>query len=110
VLTAELRLDVQEFYSRYAECLDGGRLQVWPEPHSAMREQLSKTRDESASFGHVWALHEAVGVRASAGQSRDSKHLPAADSLAINTYLRYKDCNEDDRVVGVRTSISGRQH
>jgi len=31
VLTPELRLDVQEFYSRYAECLDGGRLQVWPE-------------------------------------------------------------------------------
>jgi 3-phenylpropionate/cinnamic acid dioxygenase small subunit len=31
VLTAELRLDVQEFYARYAECLDGGRLQVWPE-------------------------------------------------------------------------------
>ena len=31
ILTAELRLDVQEFYSRYAECLDGGRLQQWPE-------------------------------------------------------------------------------
>jgi 3-phenylpropionate/cinnamic acid dioxygenase small subunit len=31
VLTAELRLDVQEFYSRYAECLDNGRLQQWPE-------------------------------------------------------------------------------
>lgn len=31
VLTAELRLDVQEFYARYAECLDGGRLQQWPE-------------------------------------------------------------------------------
>ena len=31
VLTPELRLDVQEFYSRYAECLDGGRLQQWPE-------------------------------------------------------------------------------
>lgn len=31
VLTAELRLDVQEFYCRYAECLDGGRLQQWPE-------------------------------------------------------------------------------
>jgi len=31
ILTAELRLDVQEFYSRYAECLDGGRLQHWPE-------------------------------------------------------------------------------
>jgi 3-phenylpropionate/cinnamic acid dioxygenase small subunit len=31
VLTAELRLDMQEFYSRYAECLDGGRLQQWPE-------------------------------------------------------------------------------
>jgi len=31
VLTAELRLDVQEFYFRYAECLDGGRLQQWPE-------------------------------------------------------------------------------
>jgi len=31
VLTPELRLDIQEFYSRYAECLDGGRLQVWPE-------------------------------------------------------------------------------
>ncbi|MGB7543295.1 MAG: aromatic-ring-hydroxylating dioxygenase subunit beta [Burkholderiales bacterium] len=30
-LTAELRLDVQEFYFRYAECLDGGRLQQWPE-------------------------------------------------------------------------------
>src|SRR5204863_9696715 len=30
VLTAELRLDVQEFYFRYAECLDGGRLQQWP--------------------------------------------------------------------------------
>jgi 3-phenylpropionate/cinnamic acid dioxygenase small subunit len=29
-LTAELRLDVQEFYARYAECLDGGRLQQWP--------------------------------------------------------------------------------
>jgi 3-phenylpropionate/cinnamic acid dioxygenase small subunit len=31
ILTPELRLDVQEFYSRYAECLDGGRLQQWPE-------------------------------------------------------------------------------
>jgi 3-phenylpropionate/cinnamic acid dioxygenase small subunit len=31
VLTAELRLDVQEFFFRYAECLDGGRLQQWPE-------------------------------------------------------------------------------
>jgi 3-phenylpropionate/cinnamic acid dioxygenase small subunit len=31
ILTTELRLDVQEFYSRYAECLDGGRLQQWPE-------------------------------------------------------------------------------
>jgi len=31
ILTAELRLDVQEFYSRYAECLDGGRLLHWPE-------------------------------------------------------------------------------
>ncbi len=31
LLTAELRLDVQEFYARYAECLDGGRLQQWPE-------------------------------------------------------------------------------
>lgn len=30
-LTAELRLDVEEFYGRYAECLDGGRLQHWPE-------------------------------------------------------------------------------
>jgi len=30
-LTAELRLNVQEFYYRYAECLDGGRLQQWPE-------------------------------------------------------------------------------
>lgn len=29
-LTTELRLDVQEFYARYAECLDGGRLQQWP--------------------------------------------------------------------------------
>ncbi|MGB5081825.1 MAG: aromatic-ring-hydroxylating dioxygenase subunit beta [Burkholderiales bacterium] len=31
VLTAELRLNVQEFYFRYAECLDGGRLQQWSE-------------------------------------------------------------------------------
>jgi 3-phenylpropionate/cinnamic acid dioxygenase small subunit len=31
ILGAELRLDVQEFYFRYAECLDGGRLQQWPE-------------------------------------------------------------------------------
>lgn len=31
ILTADLRLDVQEFYFRYAECLDGGRLQQWPE-------------------------------------------------------------------------------
>ncbi len=30
-LSAELRLDVQEFYFRYVECLDGGRLQHWPE-------------------------------------------------------------------------------
>jgi salicylate 5-hydroxylase small subunit len=30
-LSAELRLAVQEFYSRYAECLDGGRLEHWPE-------------------------------------------------------------------------------
>lgn len=30
-VTAELRLDVQEFYFRYGECLDGGRLQQWPE-------------------------------------------------------------------------------
>ena len=31
ILTTELRLDVQEFYFSYAECLDGGRLQHWPE-------------------------------------------------------------------------------
>jgi 3-phenylpropionate/cinnamic acid dioxygenase small subunit len=31
ILTVELRLDVQELYFRYAECLDGGRLQQWPE-------------------------------------------------------------------------------
>jgi 3-phenylpropionate/cinnamic acid dioxygenase small subunit len=31
ILTADLRLDIQEFYFRYAECLDGGRLQQWPE-------------------------------------------------------------------------------
>ena len=30
-LSAERRLDVEEFYFRYAECLDGGRLQHWPE-------------------------------------------------------------------------------
>jgi 3-phenylpropionate/cinnamic acid dioxygenase small subunit len=30
-LTSELRLDVEEFYFRYAECLDGGRLQQWSE-------------------------------------------------------------------------------
>jgi 3-phenylpropionate/cinnamic acid dioxygenase small subunit len=30
-LTTELRLDVEEFYFRYAECLDGGRLNQWPE-------------------------------------------------------------------------------
>jgi salicylate 5-hydroxylase small subunit len=30
-LSAELRLDIQEFYFRYAECLDGGRLEHWPE-------------------------------------------------------------------------------
>jgi 3-phenylpropionate/cinnamic acid dioxygenase small subunit len=31
ILTAEMRLDVQELYFRYAECLDGGRIQQWPE-------------------------------------------------------------------------------
>ena len=31
MLTPEERLDIQEFYSRYADCLDGGRLQNWPE-------------------------------------------------------------------------------
>ena len=31
ILTTELRLEVQELYFRYAECLDGGRLQQWPE-------------------------------------------------------------------------------
>lgn len=31
ILTADLRLDMQEFYFRYAECLEGGRLLHWPE-------------------------------------------------------------------------------
>jgi 3-phenylpropionate/cinnamic acid dioxygenase small subunit len=31
ILTADTKLDVHEFYYRYAECLDGGRLQQWPE-------------------------------------------------------------------------------
>lgn len=31
LLTPEFRLDVQEFYFRYAECLDGGRLHNWPD-------------------------------------------------------------------------------
>ena len=31
MLTPEERLDIQEFYFRYADCLDGGRLQHWPE-------------------------------------------------------------------------------
>jgi 3-phenylpropionate/cinnamic acid dioxygenase small subunit len=30
-LTSELRIGLQEFYFRYAECLDGGRLEQWPE-------------------------------------------------------------------------------
>jgi salicylate 5-hydroxylase small subunit len=30
-LDAAFKLDVQEFYFRYAEALDGGRLQQWPE-------------------------------------------------------------------------------
>jgi 3-phenylpropionate/cinnamic acid dioxygenase small subunit len=30
-LTSDLRIALQEFYFRYAECLDGGRLQQWPE-------------------------------------------------------------------------------
>jgi 3-phenylpropionate/cinnamic acid dioxygenase small subunit len=30
-LTSDLRVAVQEFYFRYAECLDGGRLEQWPE-------------------------------------------------------------------------------
>lgn len=31
MLSADDRLDVQEFYARYAECIDGGRLQHWAE-------------------------------------------------------------------------------
>ncbi len=31
MLTAEERLDVQEFYARYAECIDGARLEHWAE-------------------------------------------------------------------------------
>jgi len=30
-LTSDLRVALQEFYFRYAECLDGGRLEQWPE-------------------------------------------------------------------------------
>src|SRR4051812_30588917 len=30
-LTGDLRISLQEFYFRYAECLDGGRLEQWPE-------------------------------------------------------------------------------
>lgn len=30
-LTPEMRMGLEEFYFRYAECLDGGRLQQWPE-------------------------------------------------------------------------------
>lgn len=31
ILTPEMRMGLEEFYFRYAECLDGGRLQQWPE-------------------------------------------------------------------------------
>jgi len=57
VLTAELRLDVQEFYFRYAECLDGGRLQQWPEffldscvYRVTMRRSLRRGPDEDLTF------------------------------------------------------------
>ena len=30
-LSSDLRVSLQEFYFRYAECLDGGRLEQWPE-------------------------------------------------------------------------------
>jgi 3-phenylpropionate/cinnamic acid dioxygenase small subunit len=30
-LTSDMRVALQEFYFRYAECLDGGRLEQWPE-------------------------------------------------------------------------------
>jgi 3-phenylpropionate/cinnamic acid dioxygenase small subunit len=30
-LTSDLRVALQEFYFRYAECLDGGRIEQWPE-------------------------------------------------------------------------------
>lgn len=29
MLSAQERLDLEEFYARYAECIDGGRLQHW---------------------------------------------------------------------------------
>ena len=76
ILTAELRLDVQELYFRYAECLDGGRLQQWPEffLDSCIYRVTTRRNLRMGSDGDIMSLTSKTSMRdriVAIGQSED---------------------------------------
>lgn len=101
ILTAELRLDVQEFYFRYAECLDGGRLQQWPEffldsciYRIATRRSLRLGPDED-----LMILNSKTGMRdriVAIGQSED--YEPHVQRHSISNFRVQAASDEELRV------------
>jgi 3-phenylpropionate/cinnamic acid dioxygenase small subunit len=76
ILTAEMRLDVQELYFRYAECLDGGRLQHWSEffLDSCIYRITTRRNLRMGPDGDIMSLNSKTSMRdriVAIGQSED---------------------------------------
>ncbi len=100
ILTAELSLDVQEFYFRYAECLDGGRLQQWPEFFlDSCVYRITTRRSQRRPDEDPMALHSKTAMRdriVAIGQSED--YEPHTQRLTVSNFRVQAASDEELRV------------
>ena len=101
VLTTELRIEVQEFYFRYAECLDTGRLKNWPEFFldssayrvAARRRLRMGPQEDLVSIGTRTAMRDHV---VAIGQSED--YEPHAQRHYISNFRILSAAEDELRV------------
>lgn len=101
ILTAEMRLDVQELYFRYAECLDGGRLQQWPEffLDSCTYRITTRRNLRMGPDGDIMSLNSKTSMRdriVAIGQSED--YEPHVQRHTISNFRVQAASDEELRV------------
>jgi len=101
ILSAEMRLDVQEIYFRYAECLDGGRLQQWPEffLDSCTYRVMTRRSLRMGPDGDIMSLTSKTSMRdriVAIGQSED--YEPHVQRHIISNFRVQAASDEELRV------------